>query len=160
MTGVELNPEVARDAATRLHRVIVGDVEDLDIGERFDAVIATELFEHLQYPESFLAKMKPLLRPGGRIVMSVPNVGHYSIVEDLLAGRWDYVPMGLLCYTHFRFFTRATLESWIERSGFSSYEIVAQKTELPENFTADLGGRFEIDPESLATSGFYVVLEH
>ncbi len=157
VTGIELNPEVAADAAERLHRVIVGDVETLDLGDRFDAVVATELFEHLSYPETFLRKMAELLRPGGRIVLSVPNVGHYSIVEDLLAGRWDYVPMGLLCYTHFRFFTRATLESWIERAGFSSYEIVAQKGELPARLAA-LETVLEVDRESLATTGFYVVV--
>ncbi len=156
VTGVELNAEVAADAAERLSRVIVGDVETLEFDQRFDAVVATELFEHLNYPETFLLKMQRLVRPGGRIVLSVPNVGHYSVVEDLLAGRWDYVPMGLLCYTHFRFFTRATLESWIERAGFSEFEIVAQKSELPKRFE-NLEG-VEVDRESLATMGFYVVL--
>ncbi len=169
VTGVELNPDVAAEAARHLDRVIVGDIEELEIDQRFDAVVATELFEHLVYPEEFLAKMKTLVRPGGRIVLSVPNVGHYSLVEDLLAGRWDYLPIGLLCYTHFRFFTRATLEAWIERVGFDSYEITAQRTELPERFTAlpqrppggNVGGGpqpFEVDLESLATKGFYVVL--
>ncbi|MEE8522517.1 MAG: class I SAM-dependent methyltransferase [Thermoanaerobaculia bacterium] len=158
VTGVELNPAVARNAAEHLHRVLVGDVESLDVGQRFDAVVAIELFEHLVDPEAFLAKMKTLLRPGGRIVMSVPNVGHYTVVEDLLAGRWDYVPMGLLCTTHLRFFTRATLESWIARAGFSSYEIVAQKTGLPERIEK-LAEHVETDRESLATLGFYAVLQ-
>ena len=156
VTGVELNPEVAKDAARRLDRVIVGDIEELEIDGPFDAVVATELFEHLNYPETFLENMRRLIRPGGRIVLSVPNVGHYSILEDLMAGRWDYLPIGLLCYTHFRFFTRATLASWLERLGFSHYEIVAQTTELPERF-AGLADRFEIDLESLRTHGFYVV---
>lgn len=163
VTGVELNPEVAREAADRLHRVIVGNVEHLTLEDLtplnrgFDVVVATELFEHLNYPEDFLIQMKRLLRPGGRIVLSVPNVGHYSIVEDLLAGRWDYLPIGLLCYTHFRFFTRATLESWIHQVGFASHQIIAQTTELPERFEAPLGP-FEMDLESLRTKGFYVVL--
>lgn len=162
VTGIELNPEVAQEAAERLHRVIVGNVEhlaleELELSKAFDVVVATELFEHLNYPEDFLIQMKRLLRPGGRIVLSVPNVGHYSIVEDLLAGRWDYLPIGLLCYTHFRFFTRATLESWIHRVGFASHQIIAQTTELPERFELPLGP-FEVDRESLRTKGFYVVL--
>lgn len=157
VTGVELNPEVAAEASRHLHRVIVGDVEKLEIDGPFDAVVATELFEHLAYPESFLAKVGGLLRPGGRIVLSVPNVGHYSIVEDLLAGRWDYLPIGLLCYTHFRFFTSKTLASWIRRAGFPSFEITAQKTDLPERFARFPDG-FEIDRESLSTQGFYVVI--
>ncbi len=157
VTGVELNPEVAREAERRLHRVLVGKVEELTFDERYDAVVATELFEHLSYPEAFLDKMRGVLNPGGRIVLSVPNVGHYSIVEDLAAGRWDYLPMGLLCYTHFRFFTRATLESWLARAGFSEWEILAQTTELPERFRS-LPPSFETDEESLRTKGFYVVV--
>jgi SAM-dependent methyltransferase len=159
VTGVELNPEVAREAAGRLHKVLVGDVETLAIDGPFDAVVATELFEHLCYPEAFLEKMRTVLRPGGRIVLSVPNVGHGSIVEDLLAGRWDYLPIGLLCYTHFRFFTRRTLASWLERLGFTRFEIVAQTTAPPAQRFARLAEDFEVDLESLRTKGFYVVIE-
>jgi 2-polyprenyl-3-methyl-5-hydroxy-6-metoxy-1,4-benzoquinol methylase len=157
VTGVELNPAVAREAAEHLHRVLVGDVESLAIDQRFDAILAIEVLEHLVDPKTFLVKLKSLLRPGGRIVMSVPNVGHYTVVEDLVAGRWDYVPMGLLCVTHLRFFTRATLESWIAGAGFASCEIVAQKTALPERLEK-LAEHTEADRESLATLGFYVVL--
>ena len=65
--------------------------------------------------------------------------------------------MGLLCYTHFRFFTRATLESWLARTGFTDWEIHAQTTELPERFF-NLPSGFEADEESLRTKGFYVVV--
>ena len=157
VTGVELNPAVARDAARHLSRVIVGDVRSLELEDGYDAVVATELLEHLDEPEPFLLKMRSLLRPGGAIVLSVPNVGHHSIVEDLLAGRWDYLPIGLLCYTHLRFFTRATLVDWITRLGFSSFEIRAQSGSVPDRFRG-LADRFEVDLESLRTTGFYVVL--
>lgn len=158
VTGVELNSDIASDARSHISRVICGDIQELDIEEKYDVVLATELFEHLNYPEDFLLKMKSVLRPGGRIVLSVPNVGHYSVVEDLLAGRWDYVPIGLLCYTHFRFFTRRTLEDWVERSGITSYEITPQKTELPARF-GKLSSLFETDMDSLETKGFYVIIK-
>jgi len=162
VTGVELNPEVARDAARRLHLVYPGDVQTIEIlppGDGFDAVLALEIFEHLTDSERFLARARELLRPGGRLVLSVPNVGHWAVVEDLLAGRWDYLPIGLLCYTHYRFFTRRTLADWLARCGFERAEIVAQTTELPERFDclAGSGETFGIDRESLATKGFYVV---
>ena len=54
-------------------------------------------------------------------------------------------------------FTRATLASWLERVGFSSYQIISHKTELPERLE-DLPEDLEIDRESLATKGFYVVV--
>ena len=158
VTGIELNPEVAKDAARRLHAVHAGNVETLDLAGEFDAIIAFELFEHLTENERFLARARELLRPGGRLVLSVPNVGHWAIADDLLAGRWDYLPIGLLCYTHYRFFTRRTLADWLARAGFSRVEIVPQTTELPARFS-DLPADFMVDRESLATKGFYVVAE-
>ena len=49
----------------------------------------------------------------------MPNVGHWSIVGDLLAGRFDYVPYSLLSGTHVRFFTRATVRDLFEASGYA-----------------------------------------
>ncbi len=158
VTGVELNPVVAREAAAVLHRVVCGDIERIDLEGAFDAVVATELFEHLADPFAFLARARSLLRPGGRIILSTPNTGHYSIVEDLVAGRWDYVPIGLLCYTHLRFFTEATLRDWLGMAGFASYEIVPQTTELPERFRS-LRGILDVNEASLGTKGFYVVID-
>ncbi len=157
VTGVELNPVVAQEAARHLHRVLQGDVQTLDLDGRYDVVIALELVEHLVDSERFLARVRELLAPGGRAIFSIPNVGHWSIVEDLLAARWDYLPIGLLCYTHYRFFTHRSLSDWLRRSGIEDFEIVPQRTELPDRF-ASLTGAFEVDPESLSTKGFYVVV--
>ena len=159
VTGVELNPVVAREAARHLHRVIQGDVQDLEIEGGYDVVVALEVVEHLVEAEAFLARIKRLLAPGGRAILSIPNVGHYSIVEDLIAGRWDYLPIGLLCYTHYRFFTRRTLADWLRRAGVEKFELVPQKTELPDRLR-ELPERFEADLESLATKGFYVLIYH
>jgi SAM-dependent methyltransferase len=156
VTGVEQHPGVAAEAAQRLWRVIVGDAQALPLDGRYDAIVASELVEHVADPDALLLKLKPLLAPDGRIVLSIPNVGHYSVVEDLLAGRWDYLPAGLLCYTHLRFFTRHTLVEWMQRLGFDC-TVVPQTTELPERFTR-LGAVMACDVESLRTRGFYVTL--
>ena len=163
VTGVELNPVVALAAARHLHRVVAGDFLEVADGLAaegpFDVLVALELFEHLTDQDAFLELARRLLRPGGRIVLSVPNVGHYSVVEDLLAGRWDYLPIGLLCHTHYRFFTRHTLEDWLGRCGFRIFRLVPQETELPERWRrpAALPDGLEVDAESLRTKGFYVV---
>jgi 2-polyprenyl-3-methyl-5-hydroxy-6-metoxy-1,4-benzoquinol methylase len=159
VTGVELNPVVAREAARHLHRVVQGDIQELEIAGGYDAVLALEVVEHLVEVEGFLGRLRGLLAPGGRAILSIPNVGHYSVVEDLIAGRWDYLPIGLLCYTHYRFFTRRTLADWLRRSGIRNFEIVPQRTELPERLR-ELRGGFETDLESLATKGFYVLIEN
>ena len=159
VTGVELNPVVAMEASRHLHHVICGDVEHVQLDTPFDAVVACELFEHLTDPLRFLRRMRDLVRPGGRIILSVPNVGHWSVVDDLMAGRWDYLPVGLLCHTHFRFYTRQTLETWLRSAGFERFEISAQRTDdVPPRFQQAPAG-FEPDIDSLSTSGFYVVIE-
>ena len=157
VTGVELNPVVAQEAARHLHRVIQGDIQTLELEGRYDVILALELVEHLVDSERFLGRVRELLAPGGRAIFSIPNVGHWSIVDDLLAGRWDYLPIGLLCYTHFRFFTRRSLADWLRRSGIDRFEIIPQRTELPDRF-ASLPNAFAVDTESLSTKGFYVVV--
>ena len=167
VTGVELNPVVAEAAAQRLHRVVVGDVEEAatvaELGRRFDVLLALELFEHLVEPERFLERARELVKPGGRIVLSVPNVGHHSVVADLLAGRWDYLPIGILCYTHYRFYTRRTLADWLARCGFPDARLVPQRTEppswLPQGADRLPGSGLPVDAESLATKGFYVLID-
>jgi SAM-dependent methyltransferase len=159
VVGVELNPLVARAAARHLDRVITADVSELDpaaLGEDpFDLVLALELFEHLAEPERFLELARRLLRPGGTVLLSVPNVGHHAVVLDLLAGRWDYLPIGLLCSTHLRFFTRRTLESWLDRLGFDDYTLIPQHGDAPAELQ-QLAAAVEVDAESLRTLGFYV----
>ena len=157
VTGIELNPVVAREAAKRLDRVIVGDVLEVEAIGTYDAVVACELFEHLTRQELLLERLRSWLRPGGVAVFSIPNVGHYSIVQDLLAGRWDYLPIGLLCHTHYRFFTRHTLEQLFAAAGFTEIDVIAQETEAPA-WLASISNGLEIDSESLRTKRFYVVV--
>ncbi len=157
VTGVDLNPVVAAEARTRLHVALCGDIEELELNGQFDAVVALELFEHLRDPIRFGRRMKALLRPGGRLVLSVPNVGHYAVVRDLARGRWDYLPIGILCYTHLRFFTAPTLRDWLAMAGYRRVEIVRQRTKLPANIARWAAGLPGADLDSLATKAFWVL---
>ena len=55
----------------------VGNAFDLQFPEPFDAVLITEIIEHVAHPDNFLAKTAELLRPGGYIVMTTPNGGYF-----------------------------------------------------------------------------------
>ena len=85
---------------------------------RFDAVLFGDVLEHLEDPSEALVRVRPWLSATGVVVASVPNVGHWSIVDDLIRGRFDYVPYSLLSGTHVRFFTRSTLVDLFEASGY------------------------------------------
>src|SRR4029077_8375176 len=91
-------PEAAR-AASRT--VVVGSVEDPATIERvadgaYDAIVLADVVEHLRHPEEALRTRVPKLRAGGRIVLSVPNVAHWSVRLGLLRGRFRYADVGLL----------------------------------------------------------------
>ncbi len=158
VTGVELNPIIAQEARKRLHRVLTGDILTTELDEEYDVIIATEVIEHLNDPNAFIGRLLSHLKPNGRIILTTPNTGHYSIVEDLIAGHWDYIPQGLLCYTHIRFFTKKSLEDWIQYWGIRNYQIIPQVTELPERIRK-LPPSLEPDWDSLQTSGFYIILD-
>jgi 2-polyprenyl-3-methyl-5-hydroxy-6-metoxy-1,4-benzoquinol methylase len=121
VVGVECDPRAARAAAARLDRVLACDVEreetDFTPGT-FDAAVCGDVLEHLREPGHFLRRLRDWLRPGGVLVVSVPNVRHHSVVNGLLAGNWTYEAAGLLDRTHLRFFTRRTAVDLLELAGF------------------------------------------
>ncbi len=81
-------------------------------------ILALDVLEHLVDPWTVVAKLDRLLRPGGVLVASIPNVRHHSVVVPLLfKGGWRYLPMGPLDRTHLRFFTRSTAIELVETSG-------------------------------------------
>lgn len=126
IVGIEPDAEDAADAARSYDRVLTVALEDVPAGEfgaEFDAVLFGDVLEHLMDPSDALVQVRPWLTPGGVVVASVPNVGHWSIVADLLAGRFDYIPYSLLSGTHVRHFTRSTVRDLFEASGFEVAEI-------------------------------------
>lgn len=55
----------------------VGDVFSLGFDACFDAVLITEIIEHVAHPDQFLAKIAAMVRPGGHIIMTTPNGAYF-----------------------------------------------------------------------------------
>jgi len=119
--GVELNPEAAAVARTRLDHVWSGDVEavalDIPPGS-VDLLLCLDVLEHLVDPWRALERLATLVRPGGRVVVSLPNLRHYKVSLGLLfAGRFDYQAAGIMDRTHLRWFVKDTAVDLIEGAG-------------------------------------------
>lgn len=119
--GVELFPEPAAAARDRLTEVVEGDVEALELPwppASFDALILSEVLEHLRDPWAVLERVRPLLRPGACVFASTPNAAHREIIWMLLRGRWDLRSYGPLDATHLRWFTPSSFRTAFEQSGY------------------------------------------
>ena len=57
-------------------------------------------------PFEYLGKMVSMLSPGGKMLISLPNVAHWSVRLPLLFGIFDYYDRGIMDRTHYQFFTR------------------------------------------------------
>jgi 2-polyprenyl-3-methyl-5-hydroxy-6-metoxy-1,4-benzoquinol methylase len=121
VVGIELDPVAAEQARKVCERVLVGDAETIELPfepNSFDAIVCADLIEHLRDPAAFLARMRPLLKPAGRLMLTTPNVANWSIRMQLLFGRWRYTERGILDRTHAHLFTRATLVECLEGAGY------------------------------------------
>jgi 2-polyprenyl-3-methyl-5-hydroxy-6-metoxy-1,4-benzoquinol methylase len=118
LVGIELYPELARFAQESYDQVLTGNFGEIELPEDFDVINMGDILEHLQNPWDNLEKVYSLLIPNGYLVGSVPNIGHWSVVRNLLKGHFDYIPFGLLCIGHLRFFTEKTLVNSLENAGF------------------------------------------
>lgn len=99
------------------------DVADLDRGvpaadgRSYDFLLFGDVLEHLVQPERVLDALVPRLKPGGRALLSLPNIGFAANRLTHLLGRWDYKDYGILDRTHLRFFTRDSMVALAEGSG-------------------------------------------
>lgn len=138
-------------------------VEALDPAEvgLFDAVSFLDVLEHLETPIEALRRIRSVLRPGGYVLVSVPNIGFWPIVRDLLMGRFDYLPVGILCNTHLRFFTDRSLLAMLNEAGFTVVTIRRQGQPIPSSMRARLealnGPDCPIDLQSLETDSLHVL---
>jgi len=120
VVGIEPDPEDAAQAAGACDRVIALSLEEVaeEFPGEFDAVLFGDVLEHMRDPSVAIGKVRPWLSQRGVLIASVPNLGHWSVVADLLDGHFDYVPYSILSGTHIRFFTRRTLVDLFEACGY------------------------------------------
>jgi SAM-dependent methyltransferase len=89
-----------------------------DVGGDYDVVLAADVLEHVRSPEGLLDEVRPRLRPGGALITSIPNFGHWYPRARVLAGRFDYDARGILDRGHLRFFTKRSFARMVDGAGW------------------------------------------
>lgn len=122
VAGVELFEDAAHEAENVMDKVVIGDVEKLSLPfalESFDLILCLDVLEHLIDPWSTVISLVRFMKPGASFIASIPNIQHYSILLNLLRGRWNYKVQGLMDKTHLRFFVRSTAVAMLEDAGLT-----------------------------------------
>jgi len=121
ITGIEFSKDAAAQAKNNLDVVIQGDIVNMELHfeeKTFDLIIFADVLEHLSAPESALNNVLPYLKNNGRVIVSLPNVRHFSVLLPLIfKDSWEYQDRGIMDKTHLRFFTRSSAVKLIEESG-------------------------------------------
>lgn len=119
--GIERDAMQANHArAAGYRRVDVADLDrgiPADEGRTYDFLLFGDVLEHLVQPARVLEELLPRLKPGGRALLSLPNIGFAANRLTHLLGRWDYKDYGILDRTHLRFFTKDTMIALAEAAG-------------------------------------------
>ncbi len=119
--GVEIVNKAAGFAKC-IANVICGDIENLDFPweeDFFDYIIMGDVLEHLRRPDIVLKRLHKHVKKGGHIIVSMPNVKHYSVMLPLLFNdEFTYTDAGILDTTHLKMYTGTEIRRLIEGSGF------------------------------------------
>lgn len=121
--GIDLSESAIR-ASREIHGmpVRVGNFTDLELdANRYAAIVAWEVLEHLPNPRQFLAQARRLLRPGGIIACSVPNEGR-KVPYPGVRGPASVPPV------HLNFWDRGALKAFFELNDLSIDRIITQRT--------------------------------
>lgn len=123
VSGIESNPDAVRVARGRIDDVIEADLQSVTaVGpRRFDVIIFADVLEHLPWPIGVLKTYVPLLKSNGTVIISLPNVGMWSVRLGLMFGRFQYDETGVLDRTHLRFFTRSSAVQMMRSAGLEAF---------------------------------------
>ena len=112
----------------------VGNIEQKEIPfeEKFDYIIFGDVLEHLHNPQEIIRFCKERLTDQGRIIASIPNLMHISVMQQLLNGRFQYEDTGLLDRSHIHFFTYYQILLMFQEEQYTVEEVKTTSIVLTE----------------------------
>ena len=154
VTGIEIDKYAAKDAAGKLDEVICTNLNQVQVDEvlkayrknYFDYIVCADVLEHLIDPWEIIEALTEYLKPDGKIVVSIPNVRHWSVVSQLIfRGLWEYQKAGIMDKTHLRFFTQRSALDLIRNANLriiSNKQLIGGKSCLLNRMSFGLMGEF------------------
>jgi 2-polyprenyl-3-methyl-5-hydroxy-6-metoxy-1,4-benzoquinol methylase len=114
---------LARRAYPDIRFEVASVYDDLSfLGTKWDAVVSTEVIEHLYYPRKLLQGARRVLKPGGVLVLSTPYHGYVKNLALSVFDKWDEHHDVFWDGGHIKFFSQQSLSRMLLEEGFSSIE--------------------------------------
>ncbi len=118
--GIDYNAQAIQNAQN--HLAVAECIDLIQNFERFegflaengpyDQIVAADVLEHLSNPLEVHRALFRALNPGGKILISLPNTGHWESLLHLLAQKWPRNDRGIYDRTHLSLFLRRNLSEF------------------------------------------------
>lgn len=135
--GIDISEKELKIARKKGLKVKKVDIENQDLPYPqgfFDVVILADVIEHVFDTDSLLKKSFRVLKKGGKLIVTTPNIASFGRRLMLLAGKSPFIEYSLKLSTnglpsvgHIRYYTEATLRNQLKHNGFKNIEIEGDK---------------------------------
>ena len=89
----------------------------------FDLIICADVLEHTKNPDKVLLELLKSLSSNGYVIISLPNIQHWTAIFNLIIGNWPQRERGIFDRTHLRFFTLSSIKELCSESGLKILRI-------------------------------------
>jgi methionine biosynthesis protein MetW len=120
--GITLSEDEKREAGKVMRNVWVHNAEQglpAEMTEQYDVVILSHVLEHICYPQRLLQDVRNRLKPGGILIVALPNLMHFNSRWKLTRGNFKYQEYGIWDYTHFRWYTFKSAQDLLRENNYT-----------------------------------------
>lgn len=135
VTGITISAQEAQVMSSVCPVVVFDLTEGLPCEikrEGFDVILAVHVLEHIFYPEDLLREVRAVCRDG--VLVVIPNLLYWRNRLKMLFGIFQYADLGIMDYTHSRWYTFKTIQDLLKKYGFMVVSASAEGEVFPKNF--------------------------
>lgn len=132
--GVDVAGEAIQQAKRVLHQATTHNAEERlpYAAKTFDLVIALEIIEHLYDTDFFLSEVRRVLKPGGHVILSTPNLASARNRYRLLVNQYpQYLEYSTRGAGHIHLYTAPVLVAQLAQHGLRVNKIMGANIPAP-----------------------------